>query len=148
VKVGGDLMEAIKGTDLREYLPENEAHGIWGAVQYNVPSAMKVGGDLMDAIKGTDLRECSPEYDAHVVGGAVSALSVVKLGGERGGDEVVALTRHKFQLQGRRREGSEARRSRINILKEYKSRSFKSLRYFEDHCGQKKIKAYFKMATH
>ncbi len=34
VKVGGDLMEAIKGTDLREYVPENEAHGIWGAVQY------------------------------------------------------------------------------------------------------------------
>jgi hypothetical protein len=43
VKVGGDLMEAIKGTDLREYLPENEAHGIWGAVSISIPSAMKVG---------------------------------------------------------------------------------------------------------
>ncbi len=32
VKVGGDLMEAIKGTDLREYPPENEAYGMWGAV--------------------------------------------------------------------------------------------------------------------
>ncbi len=68
-------------------------------------------------IKGTVLRECSPENDAHVVGGAVSALSVMELGGERGGDEVIALTRHELQLQGRRREGSEARRSRINILK-------------------------------
>jgi hypothetical protein len=28
VKVGGDLMEAIKGTELRDYPLENEAHGM------------------------------------------------------------------------------------------------------------------------
>jgi hypothetical protein len=61
-------------------------------------------------IKGTVLQECLPENDAHVVGGAVSTLSVVELGGERGGDEVIALTRHKLQLQGRRREGSETKK--------------------------------------
>ncbi len=144
VKVGGDLMEAIKGTDLREYLSENEAHGIWGAVQY-IRSVIYEGwwgwrrlkGQTYENIylnmmrmlweeqyppcllwswvgnkniKGTVLRECSPKNDAHVVGGAVSTLSVVELGGERGGDEVIALTRHKLQLQGRRREGSETKK--------------------------------------
>ncbi len=32
MKVGGDLKDAIKGTDLREYPPEYDAHVVGGAV--------------------------------------------------------------------------------------------------------------------
>jgi hypothetical protein len=73
--------KGIKGTVLRERLPENDAHVVGGAV--SALSAVELGGDLIEAIKGTDLRECSPKNDAHVVGGAVSAQSVAELGGKQ-----------------------------------------------------------------
>ncbi len=42
VEVGGELMEAITGTDLREYLPENDAHVVGGAV--SALSLVELGG--------------------------------------------------------------------------------------------------------
>ncbi len=53
MKVGGVEVEAIKGTDLREYPPENDAHVVGGAV--SALSAVELGGSK--GIKGTVLRE-------------------------------------------------------------------------------------------
>ncbi len=42
MKVGGDLTEAIKGTDLRECPPEYDAHYVGGAV--SALSLVELGG--------------------------------------------------------------------------------------------------------